>query len=157
MVLFDVIISPKALSQLDSYIDYILNTLMNPQAAMNLWHDAEDTREELSKCAGSLSYENGTAQSFAKLLPLTAELWTPIHYAQAFDLPQRIPDNDERTRAYERGTIGYWYEGPSIALLYGEDEAQTAVPIVKIGNLLSNLSALETYRGTVTVELAHQG
>ena len=56
MVLFDVIISPKALSQLDSYIDYILNTLMNPQAAMNLWHDAEDTREELSKCAGSLSY-----------------------------------------------------------------------------------------------------
>ena len=56
MVLFDVIISPKALSQLDSYIDYILNTLMNPQAAMNLWHDAEDTRKELSKCAGSLSY-----------------------------------------------------------------------------------------------------
>ena len=51
MVLFDVIISPKALSQLDSYIDYILNTLMNPQAAMNLWRDAEDTREELSKCA----------------------------------------------------------------------------------------------------------
>ena len=102
-------------------------------------------------------YENGTAQSFAKFLPLTAELWTPIHYAQAFDLPQRIPDNDERTRAYERGTIGYWYEGPSIALLYGEDEAQTAVPIVKIGKMLSNLSALETYRGTVTVELAHQG
>ena len=102
-------------------------------------------------------YENGTAQSFAKLLPLTAELWTPIHYAQAFDLPQRIPDNDERTRAYERGTIGYWYEGSSIALLYGEDEAQTAVPIVKIGKMLSNLSALETYRGTVTVELAHQG
>ena len=102
-------------------------------------------------------YENGTAQSFAKLLPLTVDLWMPIHYAQAFDLPQRIPDNDERTRAYERGAIGYWYEGPSIALLYGEDEAQTAVPIVKIGKMLSNLSALETYRGTVTVELAHQG
>lgn len=56
MVSFDIIISPKALSQLDSYIDYILNTLMNPQAAMNLWHDAEATREELSKCAGSLGY-----------------------------------------------------------------------------------------------------
>ena len=56
MALFDAVISPKALSQLDSYIDYILNTLMNPQAAMNLWHDAEDTRKELSKCAGSLSY-----------------------------------------------------------------------------------------------------
>ena len=29
---------------------------MNPQAAMNLWHDAEDTREELSRCAESLGY-----------------------------------------------------------------------------------------------------
>ena len=56
MDLFDTIISPKALSQLDSYVDYILNTLMNPQAAMNLWNDAEETREELSKCAGSLGY-----------------------------------------------------------------------------------------------------
>ena len=56
MVLFDTIISPKALSQMDSYVDYILNTLMNPQAALNLWRDAEKTREELSKCAGSLDY-----------------------------------------------------------------------------------------------------
>ena len=29
---------------------------MNPQAAMNLWHDAEDTREELSRCTESLGY-----------------------------------------------------------------------------------------------------
>ena len=83
--------------------------------------------------------ENGTAQTFAKMLPLTVDLWTPIHYAQAFDLPERIPDRDERTRVYERGAIGYWYEGPSIALLYGEDEEQTAVPIVKIGKMTSNI------------------
>ena len=36
MVLYDTIISPKALSQLDSYVDYILNTLLNPDAAINL-------------------------------------------------------------------------------------------------------------------------
>lgn len=54
MVLFDTIISPKAMSQLDSYVDYILNTLMNPEAAMDLWWDAEETRALLSKCAGSL-------------------------------------------------------------------------------------------------------
>lgn len=28
-------------------------------------------------------YENGTAQTFAGLLPLTAELWTPADYARA--------------------------------------------------------------------------
>ena len=96
--------------------------------------------------------DNETAQPFARMLPLTAELWTPIHYAQAFDLPERIPDVDERTRVYERGAIGYWYDGPSIALLYGEDEKRTAVPIVKIGKMTSNISVFETYRGTVTVE-----
>ena len=56
MDLFDVIISPKALLQLDSYVDYILNTLMNPQAAKNLWEDAIETQALLSKCAGSLNY-----------------------------------------------------------------------------------------------------
>ena len=51
---FDVIISPKALSQLNSYIDYLQYTLLNEQAAQNVWQDALETREQLSKVAGSL-------------------------------------------------------------------------------------------------------
>lgn len=51
---FDVIISPKALSQLNEYIDYLQYTLLNEQAAYNVWQDALDTRKELSKVAGSL-------------------------------------------------------------------------------------------------------
>lgn len=51
---FDVIISPKALSQLNDYIDYLQYTLLNNQAARNVWQDALDTRERLSKIAGSL-------------------------------------------------------------------------------------------------------
>ena len=101
----------------------------------------------------AILFGNGTAQTFARMLPLTVDLWTPIHYAQAFDLPRRIPDRDTRTREYEQGAIGYWYEGPSIALLYGEDEEQTAVPIVKIGKMTSNVSVFETYRDSVRVEL----
>ena len=56
MDLYETIISPKALSQLDSYVDYILNTLMNPQAAMALLQDAIETRSLLARCAGSLGY-----------------------------------------------------------------------------------------------------
>lgn len=56
MVSYEVIISPKALAQLDSYIDYIQYTLFNPQAAMAVWQDAVDTAEELQKVAGSLRY-----------------------------------------------------------------------------------------------------
>ncbi len=51
---FDVIISPKAFSQLNDYIDYLQYTLLNDQAAHNVWQDALDTRERLSNVAGSL-------------------------------------------------------------------------------------------------------
>ena len=53
---FDVIISPKARSQLNDYIDYLQYTLLNDQAAYNLWQDALDTQEHLSKVAGSLKF-----------------------------------------------------------------------------------------------------
>lgn len=52
---FNVIISPKALSQLNGYIDYLQYTLLNNQAAYNLWQDALDTREQVSRVAGSLN------------------------------------------------------------------------------------------------------
>lgn len=53
MDLYDVIISPKALAQLNDYIDYLQNTLLNEQAAYNVWQDALETRDKLSKVAGS--------------------------------------------------------------------------------------------------------
>lgn len=53
---FEVIISPKALSQLNAYIDYIQYTLLNDQAAYNVWQDALETREHLSKIADSLKF-----------------------------------------------------------------------------------------------------
>ena len=51
---FDVVISPKALSQLNHYIDYVQYTLLNDQAAYNVWQDATETRDQLSKVKLSL-------------------------------------------------------------------------------------------------------
>ena len=51
---YNVIISPNALAQLDSYISYIRSTLLNPIAAERMWRDALDTRNQLSNVAGSL-------------------------------------------------------------------------------------------------------
>lgn len=53
---FDVVISPKALSQLNDYVDYLQYTLLNDQAAYNVWKDALETRDQLSKVAGSLKF-----------------------------------------------------------------------------------------------------
>ncbi|MCM1156068.1 MAG: type II toxin-antitoxin system RelE/ParE family toxin [Ruminococcus flavefaciens] len=51
---FNVIISPKALSQLNNYIDYLQHTLLNDQAAYSIWQDALETQKQLSKTAKSL-------------------------------------------------------------------------------------------------------
>lgn len=53
---YNVIISPKALSQLSAYIDYIQYTLLNEQAARTVWQDALETRSRLSLVAESLKY-----------------------------------------------------------------------------------------------------
>lgn len=56
MVSYDVIIAPKALEQLQSYVDYAQYTLLNSQAAAAIWQDAVDTQKKLSCVAGSLTY-----------------------------------------------------------------------------------------------------
>ena len=54
MGLFEVILAPKAMAQLDSYIAYIQYTLLNEQAAREVWQDALDTLEQLERVADSL-------------------------------------------------------------------------------------------------------
>lgn len=54
MDLYEVVIAPKALAQLESYIDYIQYTLMNEQAASEVWQDAIELREHLTRIAGSI-------------------------------------------------------------------------------------------------------
>ena len=56
MVSYDAIITPKALEQLNSYVDYIQYALLNPMAADAVWQDALRTRDMLQKVAGSLQY-----------------------------------------------------------------------------------------------------
>jgi len=51
---YEVIITPRALAQLESYISYIQYTLLNKQAAESVWQDALSTAEALEASAGSL-------------------------------------------------------------------------------------------------------
>ena len=56
MVSYKVITSPKALSQLKEYIDYIQYILLNEKAAGAVWNDAIETVNRLETVAGSLRY-----------------------------------------------------------------------------------------------------
>lgn len=46
----------RAEEQLDNYVSYIADILMNPDAAASLMDDADETVEELSEVAASLAY-----------------------------------------------------------------------------------------------------
>ena len=52
---YNVIISPKALAQLESYIDYIQYTLFNDQVAKAVWDDAVETVSQLGYMANMIS------------------------------------------------------------------------------------------------------
>ena len=54
MVSYEVMIAPKAISQLDSYVGYVYYTLLNPIAAESILRDAKETRKTLEKVAGSM-------------------------------------------------------------------------------------------------------
>lgn len=101
-------------------------------------------------------FDNYTARQFANMLPLTSELWNPADgYAKAFDLPTQIPDEDERTRSYELGSLAYWFEGPSIAIIHNDNREQTVVPVVPIGRITSDVGMFFSYGNnneTVTIE-----
>jgi len=53
---FNVILAPAARDQLDRFVDYIQYTLLNEQAAKNVYEDAVETLDELKTIATSLQY-----------------------------------------------------------------------------------------------------
>ena len=54
MDLFEVIIAPEAVEQLNACVQYIRCTLMNPSAAESVYEDAIETGAELAVVAGNL-------------------------------------------------------------------------------------------------------
>lgn len=99
-------------------------------------------------------YDTQTSRDFAEMLPLTVELWHPApDFARAFDLPEHIPRYAKAGYEYELGSLAYWYEGPSIALIYKASRDQTVVPVVPIGKVTSDVSFFEEYGDTITIEL----
>ncbi|MDO5116714.1 MAG: cyclophilin-like fold protein [Synergistaceae bacterium] len=99
-------------------------------------------------------FDNKTAKDFVKMLPLTVETWHPApNFARAFDLPERIPRYEKPGKSYELGSLAYWYEGPSIAIIYNASRDETVVPVVPIGKITSDVSLFFDYGEVITVEL----
>lgn len=102
-------------------------------------------------------YDTPTAKDFAAMLPLTVELWHPApDFARAFDLPERIPRYAKAGYEYELGSLAYWYEGPSVALIYQASRDQTVVPVVPIGKITSDVSVFQEYGEFITIELEEE-
>lgn len=100
-------------------------------------------------------YDNPTAKEFLNMLPLTVETWHAApDFARAFDLPEQLEQKGEPGYAYELGSLAYWDDGPSVALIYKESRTETVVPVVPIGKITSDVSLFEEYEGGITIEIA---
>ncbi len=99
-------------------------------------------------------YDNPTAQGFAEMLPITTETWHAAPgFARAFDLPEQIEQKGTPGYGYEPGSLAYWDEGPSIAMVYEASRSETVVPVVPIGKITSDTSIFEEYGESITVEI----
>ncbi len=99
-------------------------------------------------------YDNPTAQGFAEMLPITTETWHAAPgFARAFDLTEQIEQKGTPGYGYEPGSLAYWDEGPSIAMIYEASRRETVVPVVPIGKMTSDASMLEEYEDIITIEL----
>lgn len=99
-------------------------------------------------------YDNPTAREFAEMLPLTVDLWHPApDFARAFDLPKQIEQKGTPGYQYEPGSLAYWDEGPSIALIYQASREETVVPVVPIGRITSETSVFQEYGAEITIEI----
>lgn len=100
-------------------------------------------------------YDNPTARGFAEMLPLTGDMWDAAPgFARGFDLPEQIAEKGTPGYEYELGSLAYWDDGPSIALIYKASRRETVVSVVPIGKITSDVSVLEEYGKNITVELA---
>lgn len=99
-------------------------------------------------------YDNPTAQGFAEMLPITTETWHAAPgFARAFDLPEQIEQKGTLGYGYEPGSLAYWDEGPSIAMIYEASRSETVVPVVPIGKITSDTSVFAEYGESITVEI----
>ena len=123
---------------------------------------APETLLEISVTAGEQTfqgvlYDNETARAVADLLPLDVDLWNPAPgFAKAFQLQESIPDTGSRTRSYELGGLAYWFEGPSVAIFYSDHLAETIVPVVPVGKLQGDVSALADYDAVIRIEVMEE-
>ena len=73
-------------------------------------------------------------------------------FCSKLDLTHR-EENGGAGYEYELGSLAYWYEGPSIALIYKASRDQTVVPVVPIGKITSDVSVFEEYGDAIIIEL----
>lgn len=100
-------------------------------------------------------YDNPTAREFAEMLPITTATWHAAPgFARAFDLTEQIAEKGEPGYGYEPGSLAYWDDGPSIAMIYKASRRETVVAVVPIGKMTSDASMLEEYEESITVEIA---
>ena len=93
------------------------------------------------------------AAELVKMLPLELTLVERNSFAKGMKLPWHLPSDEETTRQYRIGDLGYWNAGPDLAIFYDDIYDQTIVDVIPLGHAESGADTMAGETGKVRLKL----
>ena len=97
--------------------------------------------------------DSQAAADFAGMLPLELTLIERSSFAKGMRLPRALSTDEEATREYRIGDLGYWDVGAELAIFYDDIHEQTGVPVIPLGRAEAGAETLRDASGTARLEL----
>ena len=97
--------------------------------------------------------DSQAAADFAGMLPLELTLIERSSFAKGMRLPRALSTDEEATREYRIGDLGYWDVGAELAIFYDDIHEQTGVPVIPLGRAQAGAETLRDASGTARLEL----
>ena len=97
--------------------------------------------------------DSQAAADFTGMLPLELTLIERSSFAKGMRLPRTLSTDEEATREYRIGDLGYWDVGAELAIFYDDIHEQTGVPVIPLGRAEAGAETLRDASGTARLEL----
>lgn len=147
-------------SDTNGIIEYLTsNGLITASTEDGSYESAEDRKVVMStENTNVVVTLNGSraAAEFAEMLPLELTLVERDSFAKGMKLPWHLSSDEETTREYRIGDLGYWNAGPDIAVFYDDIYDRTIVEIIPLGHAETGAEAMANETGKVSLKLMEE-
>jgi hypothetical protein len=106
------------------------------------------------RIVSAIVIDSETARDFLTLLPMTVKANDYVSREKYWPLPKMLAVGHDRQSEYERGDLGFWIPGNSMALFYNHDGSTFSNPgFIVVAKITSNLKFLNSFPGSVELKI----